>query len=877
MKIKTISPEFHKSLFGNRQPSPAMFDRESLLLDMALADKGLEINDKTETVELPLPEFSSTSLKKWVEDIARSSYADVYAAVEKFSNLTPVMPTHYRCPLGWSKWDALAQSWESVNNPSEYLVFDFETHGSKISNQKPFTCMAIDTEGNWFAWVTAVLPSTVSFGKDFRLGIGHYVTEFDKRFVQESYKFGCQVLYIDTLSLHTAVRGTCDDQSAVLPALEKKWGHLRKRLKNDIVFRLENEVPNWFLETCGSSLLALSKFYLDKTISKDVRSNVIVGTTLESKREQRQIILKYNAEDVLNTLLVFQKLWAEYSVRIPSPVVFGGMLEKSRYQVHVDPDYKEKFDKVEVSFDRAKRVLEFLTASMQKNHKDSNTFMKDPHLNKMFKRWQEKDYQERKAKAKNPDRIKRGTLDKYLKSHWTLDEKTNRRRISLDGRIAPILLGVCYKGVRVEHNGTTWGIERNGVFEPLPHPTNPGDNVGKVLTDKFIPAIQVGDLHSDFCSLESVITEIKSLTQWTSNRKRLGNIFTVGNIALPDAVPFGTVSLRTSSKLWMLLPNDKPGKAGSEAKSWFKCLPGYIKVSSDYDSQEQIIAAALTDGYYGYPGLNLWGCQVYAGDKSDNSDQHSYIASKFGIPRNPTAKNCNYANQYMCGIAKLASMLHVGNKGKKTLEECTETAHQFLAETRGVNDFGHYSGGTASPLFNILNERAKEPNQKSIIYESLIPLPVDASVCGRDYGTTRINLSIQATGQELLHTLLVVVKYLTDQMGIDNQLSLTIHDDFHYYLRDNEPENLSKFVWILQVAHLVSKALLYRSVGSATMPSGQCWLSSIEVDKYFRKGFDHECITPTNVTPLPIGLSISVKDCLPDKLHTLPDWMLSST
>lgn len=914
--IKTIDPGFHENIFGDSPKSKYLFEKDFTLLEMLLESKGLVINDKSEQIELPLPDFNGTPLKYWVEEAADEIYADIYAAIDGFTLAKEVeIPSHFECPNGWSKWDG--QKWIRVNQPSSYLIFDFETHGDTIKNQQPLTCMGVDPDGNWFAWLAPLqLPLTVEFGADFRLGIGHYVAGFDKKFVAEGYQFGNQVLYVDTISLHTATRGQCDGQSKTFLSLEKKYGKRKDKVKRDVIKRIEEKIPDWYFETCGNSLQDYCKFYLNRDISKDIRENLIVGTSLESKRQNIEEILRYNAEDVKNTFDVFKVIWKEYIERLPSPVVFGGMLEKSRFQVHVSPNYQQKIEDVEKKFDKIKKTLEALTANLQEQHLKNKTFETDQHLKKVFEIWQEKDFKRRQENARkrkrkilkelkeelkettninetletleaiqrleiaiekpNPNpNIKKSPPKNWLKSHWSLDKKTNRERISLDGRIAHLLMGIRYQGVRIEHNGKSWGIVKDGKFERIPHPEKPGENVGKVLTEKFLPAVEVGELTADYCNLEAIIKEIASITQWTSNRERLSNVVIRDEITLPDVVPFGTVSLRTSSKLWMLLPNDRKDKAGSEAKSWFECKPGFIKVSADYDSQEQVIAAAIVDSHYGYPGLNLWACQIYAGDKADGSDQHSYIARKFGLPRNPTAKNCNYANQYFCGVLKLASMIYVGNKGKKSLEECMVIATGYLEETRGFNNYGVYEGGTASPLFNILSSRAKEPNQKSLIYGSMIPVTVDAATCGRDYGTTRINLSIQATGQELLHTLLVVVNKLTKDMGIQNQLSLTVHDEFHYYLRDNSPENLSKFLWVLQVAHLISKALLYQSLNVATMPASQCWLSSIEIDKYYRKGYDHDCLTPTNDEPLPRGLSVGVKKCLPHIQHQLLDWFVN--
>ncbi|MEM7578239.1 MAG: hypothetical protein AAF316_00045 [Cyanobacteria bacterium P01_A01_bin.80] len=465
--------------------------------------------------------------------------------------------------------------------------------------------------------------------------------------------------------------------------------------------------------------------------------------------------------------------------------------------------------------------------------------------------------------------------------------------ISITGKYTPLLLQIHWNGLPLEHNGDTWGVYKDEKFEELPHPKGSG-NVGTPLSKDFRSKAIVGEFTSPLLDkqkngLVKVFNKISEIAVWVSFRDRFNSIHIHNNIWLPDVVPCGTVTERMIG-LAVVMPNTKEKRAGTECKHWFISPDRNHKLlRADYSSQESCIFAAHDDAVTRYMGASACSCQVYAGDKKIGTDPHTSTA-KILVSLLPNdlkeelkkdickdgeelhqelrglAKNMNFANQFMCGVKKLATMAFLALAGKLPFEECEKLAKGVINSSRGTQNYGKYEGGSASRAYNRLKELAKESIHTSTIYGSQISKALQGRYAGKDFMTTRFNNPIQRTGQEILNTNLVTCRIISQKYDIPYQLSYLIHDEDQ---KETDDSNIRNVSWLMQIGHLFSKAMLYYALKVNTMPQNGAFFEEIDIDDRLRKDVKDSGITPSNFIESPPGYSIDAKDCIPERIEGL--------
>jgi len=88
------------------------------------------------------------------------------------------------------------------------------------------------------------------------------------------------------------------------------------------------------------------------------------------------------------------------------------------------------------------------------------------------------------------------------------------------------------------------------------------------------------------------------------------------------------------------------------------------------------------------------------------------------------------------------------------------------------------------------------------------------------------------------------------------RLMLTLHDQIEYIVPMDE---VDKFAYLMQEAHLKVMAYAYAAMGFNTMPVSQAYFSAVDVDTRLRKEVDDQSITPTNPKGFPIeGYSLKI-------------------
>jgi DNA polymerase gamma 1 len=80
---------------------------------------------------------------------------------------------------------------------------------------------------------------------------------------------------------------------------------------------------------------------------------------------------------------------------------------------------------------------------------------------------------------------------------------------------------------------------------------------------------------------------------------------------------------------------------------------------------------------------------------------------------------------------------------------------------------------------------------------------------------SRINWAIQSSGVDYLHLLIVSMEYLIKAFGIDARLSLTVHDEIRYLVKE---EDAYRAAMALQISNLWTRAMFSQQLGLNDVP-----------------------------------------------------------
>lgn len=254
--------------------------------------------------------------------------------------------------------------------------------------------------------------------------------------------------------------------------------------------------------------------------------------------------------------------------------------------------------------------------------------------------------------------------------------------------------------VGIDKNADQQPKAKVGIFDfyRLPHPKNPGENVGSPFTKDYLELFgPINDgkdkplLHATRYSeaLMNYLHILKSTRFWTNYKQRVAEEISVwfddeakiGAIA-PAIIPAGTVTRRSTHKLWVTSTSPKDGIIGTDLKSMIQVPNGWKMVGADVDSQEQWLACLLGDYITGKgkAGYTKFANMVLAGSKSDKSDLHSVVARQVGISRD-NAKVLNYSRLYGAGKSHAFEFLKQQAIDSKRAQRFSE---KLFSATKGV-------------------------------------------------------------------------------------------------------------------------------------------------------------------------------------------------
>ncbi|KAJ2820147.1 DNA-directed DNA polymerase gamma mip1 [Coemansia sp. 'formosensis'] len=335
-------------------------------------------------------------------------------------------------------------------------------------------------------------------------------------------------------------------------------------------------------------------------------------------------------------------------------------------------------------------------------------------------------------------------------------------------------------------------------------------------------------------------------------------------VILPMVVPMGTVTRRAVEPTWMTASNAKKNRLGSELKSMIKCPTGYRFVGADVDSEELWISALIGDSQFRMHGATAFGWMTLQGTKAAGTDLHSNTARILGISRG-SAKVFNYGRIYGAGVKYAMSLLLQFNPDM-TEAEAREKAERLYVSTKGITMrnkrlFGRvfWHGGTESYMFNQLEHIATADDPRTPALGCGITEALKKKVTGDRFMTSRVNWVVQSSGVDYLHLLLVSMTYLARRYAIDVRFVISVHDEIRYMV----PEcDVPRAELALQVANLWVRSLFSYRMGIEDLPQSVAFFSAVDIDTTLRKEVDMECVTPTNPTPIPPGISHTILDTL---------------
>ncbi|XP_020637366.3 DNA polymerase subunit gamma-1 [Pogona vitticeps] len=361
---------------------------------------------------------------------------------------------------------------------------------------------------------------------------------------------------------------------------------------------------------------------------------------------------------------------------------------------------------------------------------------------------------------------------------------------------------------------------------------------------------------------------------------------------LPQVVTAGTITRRAVEPTWLTASNARADRVGSELKAMVQVPPGYHLVGADVDSQELWIAAVLGEAHFaGMHGCTAFGWMTLQGKKSNGTDLHSKTASTVGISREH-AKVFNYGRIYGAG-QPFAERLLMQFNHRLTEQQANEKARQMYAVTKGirrchlseegewlVNALGIpvergedgsvsledvrkirkearrrspkkwnvvrqqvWADGTESEMFNKLESIAMSDSPSTPVLGCRISRALEPAAVKGEFVTSRVNWVVQSSAVDYLHLMLVSMKWLFEEYGIEGRFCISIHDEVRYLVQS---EDRYRAALALQITNLLTRCMFAYKLGLGDLPQSVAFFSAVDIDQCLRKEVTMDCITPSN-------------------------------
>lgn len=753
-----------------------------------------------------------------------------------------------------------------------------------------------------------------------KLLVGYNVS-YDRARVREEYSLKQpKAFFLDAMALHIALSGITTQQR--LTWLKHKKHKMAIEDDNEEVnasgfstLEVLQEISDdpWLIKGAPNSLANVAEFHCGIKLDKDPRS-VFDGTDVGGVIDGFPALMDYCALDVEATFAVAKKLFPRFLERNPHPVLFAALRHLGtlflpttrkwdKYIESAERVYSENREKVSIVLQQ--RVNELV------RHISEGTsppeYEKDEWLSQLD--WT---IRQPRVKKDGSPTARQAYLVGYpewyrelFKSVGDGDERKRELNITVRTRITPLLLRLKWEGYplywtdsqgwcfKVPYSEDTLNhlqnkgyhvaqlskedlelhlpnLRGNGAFElfKVPHPEGPKKRTTQVMGKNYLQHFASGVLTSQYDYASEILNLNAAALYWMGNRSRIMDQFVVyekdTGIIIPNLCPMGTITRRATENTWLTASNSKANRIGSEMKAMVQAPPGYCFVGADVDSEELWIASLIGDLMFQIHGGTALGWMTLEGEKLEKTDLHSKTAEIMGILRDD-AKVFNYGRIYGAG-ARFATRLLKQCNAKLTDSEAAVLAEKLYELTKGQLRLLRflsrklYHGGTELVMFNALELIAYQADPKTpVLGASITDALNQRNLNKNNYLTLRINWTIQSSGVDYLHLLIVAMEYLAKLYKVEARLMITVHDELRYMVK---LEDRFLCALLLQVSNVWTRAMFCEQLGLDELPQSCAFFSEVDIDHVLRKDVRLECVTPSHREPIPPGKLYTISEIL---------------
>mgnify|MGYP006274550927 CR=1 FL=1 len=824
--------------------------------------------------DLPLPQLLGKNIAEHFENMSRELMLDRVKLMRKFADCeVPAPPTADKILYepGWVRYESTDQGWviERVDGiDSEIAVFDCETFVKGSDFGHPILATAVGLHA-YYVWMHEcfVDPSLPYKPKFCRLGtkdallIAHNVA-FDRQRTEEAYTLGQTNTWFDTMSAHINISGLASDQRYFFKDTEEQ----------------KKYHPKWADYGSLNGLVDCYNFHCAprrmEQQDKKTRDIFVVAQSMKEMVQYKEELVCYAMNDVYRTWELYSSLAPKYLQSNPSLTTLFGHFAISSSVLPVVNDWNEWLQGCEDQWRRAlakqDELLQHLANDLFTSWKTGNVDVEeDPWLSQMD--WSCNYLLTKSGKP----RSKWYGIPQWVRDISSIDEHgaLSMEPITTKSRISHLLLRLKWLDSPLIYSKTMGWTYSDPVTKKemrVPHSKGEGKNVGGVLSKDYLPEFESGILSSDLPEAKHLISLAISVAYWTSVRSRVigqlpvqvDNTLRPGekfNLIVPATVPHNTSTNRAGERLWLTVPDPKYDKIGSEIKTRVQAPSGYTFVQSDFDAQEAVIASIFADSFYELAGSSQFSHSILAGSKEEGTDMHSVTAKTLGMPSNRgIAKGCNYAMLYGCGAKTLANTIRQGNKSIPMPEAIKLGKKLILAKKGVINELtGNLVEGSDSFAYNTMAKIANAQRPVNPLSGTKMSTAFRPEVVDSDFWTMRNNWCIQSTGSAMLHAFVTAMQWLCDQRGLDAKFCMAVHDSVLYMCPEEQALEVAQ---LFQIAHVWCWCWLRFNFKIYEMPVANAWLSSIEIDKIFRKSATSSTKTVSQTKEEPCGSSYTIND-----------------
>ncbi|KAL5490571.1 MIP1 [Sanghuangporus weigelae] len=402
--VQLLSRRLHSQIFkGVTFPPP---DKRYI----NLAREHLESHDldPTQGSVLPntsftLPSLQGNSIDEHFHRIGEAAARPWLDLAKRFANVqTPPRPDFWHIHSGWTKYhhrDDGSSFYEPVSAPDEEMLsFDVETMPS-LHHYAVMACAVSAT--HWYSWISPWLLGETTDPQQLiplgdrnvhRVVVGHNVSYDRARLLEEYHVDGTNTRFIDTMSLHVAVKGISSHQRPAWMKYRKLKNEEKERkseaveaakdllretqekeeaeidaVKRAELRRLQEEIEEslpqlladesdsaeaetsqkrWEDITSANSLADVAKLHCGIEIEKEIRDDFMTYSR-EEIAEGIHDYLDYCASDVGVTHAVYKKVFPDFLQACPSPVSFAGVMTMGSSFLTVNDQWEKYLHKAE--------------------------------------------------------------------------------------------------------------------------------------------------------------------------------------------------------------------------------------------------------------------------------------------------------------------------------------------------------------------------------------------------------------------------------------------------------------------------------------------------------------------------------------------------